>query len=326
MHTIIVKRLLNTIPLLLLISLLSFMLMQLAPGDPVQMYLSTDLRQADPEAVARVRAELGLDRPLHVQYVSWLTHALQGDLGFSLRTRQPVTEVIGDVLPNSLLLAALSLPLAVILGIALGILTAVKQRSLLDYAVTGVVFVGYSIPSFYLALLALYVFSFRLQWLPSSGMRTLRGASHSPAVDVLLHAAMPVFVYTVVRLVVWVRFQRNSFIEEIGRDYIRTARAKGLKEHTVLLRHAWRNSLIPIVTQLGLSFSSLVGGSFIIESIFAWPGMGRLGVESIQFRDFPVTLGILLISSSMIVFGNLLSDIVYHIVDPRINLEAYGQR
>ena len=326
MHTIILRRLLNAVPLLLLISLLSFFLMQLSPGDPVEMFLGTDLRRADPEAVARVRTQLGLDQPLHIQYLAWLGRLLQGDLGFSLRTRRPVMTIILEALPNSMLLAAISLPLAVILGVGLGIATAIKRRSLFDYVATGLVFIGYSIPSFYLALILLYLFSFKLKWLPSSGMRSLRGVTHSPTVDLLLHAAMPIMVYTLIRVVVWTRFQRNSLIEVLSQDYLRTARAKGLTEQIVVFRHAWRNSLIPITTELGLSFAELVGGSFIIESIFAWPGIGRLGLDSIQYRDYPVTMGILLISSVMIILGNLLSDVTYRILDPRVSLDNFTGR
>jgi peptide/nickel transport system permease protein len=251
----------------------------------------------------------------------WLSRAVRGDLGNSLTTKRPVTQVILEVLPNSLLLAAISLTVAVVVGVVLGILTAVRQNSLFDHVVTSLSFIGYSVPSFYVALLLLYVLSFRLKWLPSSGMRSLRFTGHGPTMDLLRHAVMPVIAYTVIRLVGWLRFQRNSLIEVLNQDYLRTARAKGLDERAVLFRHAWRNSLIPIVTRLGLTFSALVGGSFIIESIFAWPGIGRLGIESIRFRDYPVSMGILLLSSIMIILGNLLADITYVILDPRVSFE-----
>lgn len=321
MHRVILRRIINAIPVLLLASFLSFMLMHLAPGDPVYMYMSSGMIEADPEVVERVREAMGLNRPLPVQYVLWLSRAVRGDLGYSLTTKRPVTKVILEALPNSLLLAAISLALAVTIGIGLGIVTAVKQRSLLDYVVTAVAFIGYSVPSFYVALLLLYFLSFRLKLLPSGGMRSLRATGYSPIEDLLRHCAMPVIAYTIIRLVGWVRFQRNSLIEVLNQDYLRTARAKGLSERIVLFRHAWRNSLIPIITQLGLTFSQLVGGSFIIESIFAWPGIGRLGIESIQFRDYPVSMGILLLSAIMIILGNLLADITYVVLDPRVSLE-----
>jgi peptide/nickel transport system permease protein len=321
MEKIIIRRIINAIPLLLLSTLLSFTLVRMAPGDPVSMYLSTDLEQADPEVVARIREELGLNRPIIVQYFAWLGKVFQGDLGNSLQTRRPVLTVIGEVLPNSMLLAAISLSAAVVIGLLLGVVTAVKQRTMLDYFVTTLVFVGYSLPSYYIALLFLYWLSFRTQWLPYGGMRSLRGGPENETLDILIHAAMPLLVYTIDRMVVWVRFQRNSMIEVMTKDYIRTARAKGLKERAVIYKHAWRNALTPIITNLGLSFSGLIGGSFIIESIFAWPGMGRLGLNAIRFRDFPVTMGILLISSIMIIAGNLISDILYAVMDPRIRIE-----
>ena len=321
MEKIVIRRVLNAIPLLILATLLSFTLIQLAPGDPVDMYLSMDLQDADPEVVERIREEMGLNRPIIIQYAVWLAHAVQGDLGNSLHTRRPVTTIIFEVLPNSIFLAAVSLIVAVIIGLGLGILTAIKQRTIFDYVITTLVFIGYSLPSFYIALLFLYLLSFRLKWLPSSGMRSLRGGHDNPFIDMLMHAAMPLLVYAIVRLVQWVRFQRNSLIEVMSQDYVRTARAKGLTERLVIFKHAWRNSLTPIITNLGLSFAGLIGGSFIIESIFAWPGMGRLGLESVRFRDFPVTMGILLISSIMIIVGNLISDILYIIMDPRVRLD-----
>jgi peptide/nickel transport system permease protein len=321
MQRVVLARILNTLPVLLIVSLVSFVLLHLAPGDPVSMYMSNDMSTANPADVARVRKAMGLDEPLPLQYALWLGHALQGDLGFSLSTKRPVLAVILEVLPNSLLLTSLSLGLAVLVGLGLGLLTALRQNSRLDYIVTTLAFVGYSIPSFYLALLLLYALSFYFKLLPSSGMFSLRAGNTPPPIDLLQHLVMPVIAGTLVQLVVWVRFQRNSLVEVMSQDYLRTARAKGLAERIVILRHAWRNSLIPIATQLGLSFSYLIGGSFIIETIFAWPGMGRLGIESIQYRDYPVSMGILLLSSAMIVLGNLLADIAYGILDPKITFE-----
>jgi peptide/nickel transport system permease protein len=321
MEKFLIRRVLNVIPLLFVITLIAFVLIRMAPGDPVSMYLSTDLEDANPETVARIREELGLNRPIIVQYFAWLWRAIQGDLGNSLQTRRPVTTIIAEVLPNSIWLAAASLTVAFVVGILLGVLTAVRQRSFLDYTVSTLVFIGYSLPSYYIALLLLYVLSFRYQLLPSSGMRSLRGGPENETLDILIHSAMPLLAYITIRLVQWVRFQRNSMIEVMSRDYIRTARAKGLTERRVIFKHAWRNSLTPIITQLGLSFSGLIGGSFIIESIFAWPGIGRLGLNAVRFRDFPVSMGILLISSIMIIAGNLLSDVLYVLLDPRIRLD-----
>jgi peptide/nickel transport system permease protein len=320
MHRVIIWRILFAIPVLLLATMLAFVLMRLAPGDPVSMYLNSDQEMADPETVERIRTRLGLDEPIPIQYVKWLGRAVQGDLGFSYVNRLPVTQRIFDTLPASISLMGASLFLAMVIGISVGVLSAWKQYSVFDHVVTVVAFTGYAIPSFFLALLLLYVFSFKLKWLPSSGMRSLRSTEYSPFIDTLRHYVLPVMAFTIRHLVVWVRYQRNSLIEELSKDYLRTARSKGLRERTVLL-HGWRNSLIPISTLVGLSIASLVGGSFIIESIFGWPGMGRLGIDSINARDYPVSMGILLISSMMILVGNLISDLLYAVLDPRVSYD-----
>lgn len=316
-----VRRMVGSIPLLMLVSIIAFVLMRLAPGDPVAMYLSSDMGDADAETIARIREYLGLNQPLHAQYWQWLRRIASGDLGYSLMTRRPVAVMIFEVLPNTLLLAGVSLVLAVSTGIVLGVATALRRRTLFDYVITAGVFVGYSVPAFSLGLLLLYLFSFELKLLPSAGMRSVRDPVASSVVDVLRHSILPVLATTVEQLAVWVRYQRTAFIDVLSQDYLRTARAKGLRESVVILRHAWRNSLIPIVTRLGLSFSTLVGGSFIIESVFAWPGMGSLGMEAIRFRDYPVSMGIVLISSIMIILGNLVADISYVALDPRVRLE-----
>lgn len=325
MTRVIVRRVLAAIPVLLLATLFAFALVHLAPGDPVSMYLSSDLEMADEATVERIRHQMGLDRPIYVQYITWLSRALQGDLGYSYVTRRPVTQTILETLPASISLVGISLILSITIGLAIGTLSAWKQRSIVDYVFTVVTLIGYSVPGFFLALLLLYVFSYRLKWLPSSGMRSLRPTSHSANVDLVLHYIMPVMAYTVRSLVMWVRYQRNSLVDVLNRDYLRTARAKGLSERAVLLRHAWRNSLIPIATLVGFSISGLVGGSFILETIFAWPGMGRLGIDAITRRDYPVSMGILLVSSIMIVFGNLIADLLYTVLDPRISYEKAAE-
>ncbi len=318
MQRVIIRRILIAIPVLLIATMLSFVLMRMAPGDPVAMYLSSEQDTADPETVARLREQLGLNDSLIVQYIRWLGRALQGDLGFSYQNRLPVTQRILQTLPASVSLMGTSLFLSALLGVGIGVLSAWKHDSPLDHVITVVAFIGYAIPSFFLALLLLYVFSFELKWLPSSGMRSLRSTQFSPFVDTLRHFALPVLAFTLRNMVTWVRYQRNSLIEELGKDYLRTARSKGLREGSILW-HAWRNSLIPVSTLLGLSIAGLVGGSFIIESIFGWPGMGRLGIDSINSRDYPVSMGILLISSIMILVGNLVADLLYALLDPRVS-------
>jgi peptide/nickel transport system permease protein len=225
-----------------------------------------------------------------------------------------------QTLPASISLMGASLLLAMLVGVGVGVFSAWRQHSLFDHVMTVTAFVGYAIPSFFLALLLLYAFSFELKLLPSNGMRSLRPAGYSPLVDLLRHYVLPVSALAIHNVVIWIRYQRNNLIEELGKDYLTTARAKGLPE-SVVRRHAWRNSLIPISTLLGLSIAELVGGSFIIESIFGWPGMGRLGIDSINSRDYPVSMGILLVSSVMILVGNLVADLLYAWLDPRVSYE-----
>ena len=322
MHRIIIRRVMISIPVLLFTTMLAFLLMRMAPGDPVAMYLSSEQQSAAPETIERLREQLGLNDPIPVQYIRWLGRALQGDLGYSYQTRLPVLDRILQTLPASISLMGASLLLSMTLGIAIGVVSAWKQHSVLDHVITVLAFVGYAIPSFFLALLLLYTFSFELKLLPSTGMRSLRASSVDPTVDLLLHYVLPVATLALHGLVVWVRYQRNNMVEELGKDYLTTARAKGLPESRVM-RHAWRNSLIPISTLFGLSIAELVGGSFIIESIFGWPGMGRLGIDSISARDYPVSMGILLVSSIMILLGNLVADLMYAWLDPRV---SFGKR
>ncbi len=318
MQKIIIRRIIIAIPVLLCTTILAFVLMRMAPGDPVAMYLNSEQEAADPETVYRLREQLGLNDSLPVQYIRWLGRAVQGDLGFSYQNRLPVTDRIFQTLPASISLMGISLALSAIIGIVVGVSSAWKQHTLFDHVITIVAFVGYAVPSFFLALLLLYIFSFQLKLLPSTGMRSLRASQYSPEIDLLRHYILPVAAFTLRNVVVWVRYQRNSLVEELSKDYMRTARAKGLSERKVLW-HGWRNSLIPVSTLLGLSISGLVGGSFIIESIFGWPGMGRLGIDSINNRDYPISMGILLISSIMILFGNLIADLLYTFLDPRVS-------
>ncbi|MCC6801363.1 MAG: ABC transporter permease [Anaerolineae bacterium] len=325
MHRVIIRRVVVSIPVLLLTTLLSFTLMRLAPGDPVDMYLSSEQQSAPPETVARIREELGLNDPISVQYMRWLGRALQGDLGFSYQDRLPVLGRVLQTLPASISLMGASLLLAMLVGIGIGVFSAWRQHSLFDHVMTVLAFVGYAIPSFFLALLLLYGFSYELNLLPSNGMRSLRPGGYSPFVDLLRHYILPVSALAIHNVVIWIRYQRNNLVEELGKDYLTTARAKGLPE-SVVRRHAWRNSLIPISTLLGLSIAELVGGSFIIESIFGWPGMGRLGIDSINSRDYPVSMGILLVSSVMILVGNLVADLLYAWLDPRVSYESRASR
>jgi peptide/nickel transport system permease protein len=315
------RRLLLLIPLLLVISFISFMVMYFAPGDPVAMYINPQKRSMTAAEMNELRHKLGLDRPVLVQYVYWLGNTVQGNWGYSLKSRAPVTQEIFSRLPNTLLLGGIALLITLILAIPIGMLSAIKRYSILDYTATVGAFLGISIPGFWFALLLIQVFSNDLRWLPSVGMQTFgRNMSGTEQfTDVLSHLVLPVLALSVVEIAYWARYQRSSLLEVLHQDYIRTARAKGLQERWVIWKHAFRNSLIPMVTLLGLTLPDLVNGSYIIETVFGWPGMGRLGVSSILQRDYPVVMGVTMLSALLVVSGNLIADVLYALIDPRIH-------
>jgi peptide/nickel transport system permease protein len=321
MHRVILRRLLISIPLLLLVSLLSFYILRLAPGDPVRAYLAVPFDQASPELIARTRVALGLDKPLHVQYARWLAGAVTGNFGVSLMTRRPVASIVRETLPNTLRLMGLALMIAVTLGISLGMLAAVRPHSGLDLALTVTAYVGNSVPAFWSGLMLVFIFAVWLNWLPTGGMMSLTPRAH-PFLDRLTHLILPVATLTFQDIVVWLRYQRNSMLEVLGEDYVRTARAKGLSSSVVLFRHAWRNSLISVITLLGYTLPRLLTGAYIVETIFSWPGMGRLSVDAIYQRDYPVIMALLLVSSTLVVMGNLLADVGYALADPRVRYET----
>ncbi|MGQ0567908.1 MAG: ABC transporter permease [Armatimonadota bacterium] len=321
MHRVIIRRLLTSIPLLLLVSIFSFYILRLAPGDPVRAYLAMPFDQASPELIAETRKALGLDKPLYVQYVRWLGGALSGNLGNSLMTRRPAATIIRETLPNTLRLMGLALLIGVTLGMTLGIIAALRPHSKIDLALSIATYVGNSIPAFWSALMLVFIFGVWLNWLPTVGMMSLR-ATGNTFIDRAAHLVLPVATLAFQDIVVWLRYQRNSLLEVLGEDYIRTARAKGLSESLVVLRHAWRNSLISVITLLGYSLPRLLTGAYIVETIFSWPGMGRLSVDAIYQRDYPVIMALLLVSSTMVVLGNLMADVGYALVDPRVRYEA----
>ncbi len=317
MYQILVRRLLLVIPTLLVVSMLSFAIMRAAPGDPVQMYVAGGLSKGSPEDIERIRENLGLNDPLPVQYLRWLEQAVQGNLGYSISSHRPVVELIRERLPASLSLMGISLVLSMTIGIVIGALAAVKQYSLFDYATTTFAVLGNSLPSFWIGMILIWIFAVQLGWLPSGQMQSFM--PRDPAwLDTVKHFVLPVFVTAFVSLIYWVRYQRASLLEVLHQDYIRTARAKGLGERRVILRHAWRNSLIPIVTLVGFSVANLVAGSYVIEVVFSWPGMAQFGFEAILKRDYPVIMGVTIFSSLFIIFGNLLADLAYIVVNPQV--------
>ena len=317
MYQILVRRLLLVIPTLLVVSMLSFAIMRAAPGDPVQMYVAGGLSKGSPEDIERIRENLGLNDPLPVQYVRWLAQAVQGNLGYSISSQRPVVELIRERLPASLSLMGISFLLSMTVGIAVGVLAAVKQYSVFDYATTIFAVLGNSLPSFWIGMILIWVFAVQLGWLPTGQMQSFM--PRDPVwLDTVKHFVLPVFVTAFVSLIYWVRYQRASLLEVLHQDYIRTARAKGLAEQRIILRHAWRNSLIPIVTLVGFSVANLVAGSYVIEVVFSWPGMAQFGFEAILKRDYPVIMGVTIFSSLFIIFGNLLADLAYIVVNPQV--------
>lgn len=322
----IAKRLLQAVPLLLGIATITFFIVHVAPGDPMDMFLEPRLRrQMDPEAIELLRQKFGLDQPVHVQFVKWIGNVAQGDLGESFRYRRPVASLIAERVPYTLQLAVLALLFDALIGIALGIFAAVKQYSLADKTVTLSSLVVYSIPGFWLALMLVLVFSVNLGWFPTSQTRSLDYELLSwggKVADRLWHLALPVFVLGVASAAGTARYVRNRLLEVLSEEYVLAARARGLPERRVILKHALRNALIPILTIYGMSLPFLLGGAVLIEKVFAWPGMGLLAVEAIGARDYPVILATTMIAAVLVVLGNLLADVTYALADPRVSYEG----
>lgn len=300
----IVRRLVVTSFVLVGVSVCIFMMLHLIPGDPAEVILSQQGTSADVQALRR---DLGLDEPLYEQYAHYIGRAVQGDFGESIRLRLPVRSLIIEALPNTLKLAVVGLLLAIVGGITAGVLSAVYRGRLPDYfAMTGAL-VGVSLPSFWLGLMLILLFGVKLGWLPIAG-------ADSPSSIVL-----PAITLSAIPLAVIARLTRSSLLEVLGQDYIRTAKAKGVPYWKVVAKHGLRNSIIPVITVVGIQFGTLLGGAIIVESVFAWPGIGRLLIDAVTARDFPLVQGIVLFVAAGVVVVNLLADVLYAYVDPRID-------
>ena len=311
------------VPLFFGITLITFFVIHLAPGNP-SFYQGAFNPKVKPEAVKRLEKIYGLDKPLPVQYLLWVKRMLELDFGTSFVDGKPVSKKIAERIPITLGLNLLSMLLILTVAIPIGILSALKRNSLMDRALTIFVFVGFSTPSFWLALLLMILLGIKLHLLPISGLESLNADQfHGLSLwwDRAKHLVLPVFVAAFGGLAGFSRYMRQSMLEVLGQDYITTARAKGLKESQVIKSHALKNSLIPIVTILGLSVPSLIGGSVIFETIFAIPGMGQLFYEAALARDYPTIMGILTIGAVLTLLGNLLADISYALIDPRIRYQ-----
>ncbi|VDG99110.1 Glutathione transport system permease protein gsiC [Lysinibacillus sphaericus] len=305
MFLFIAKRLVQIIPVILGVTLVVFLIMQMVPGDPAAILAGEGASQ---ETIEQYREDLGLNRPIAEQYLTYVGNVFQGDFGNSLKNKQPVLDEILLRLPITMELAFYSILITVILGLAAGIISAVKPYSIRDVSVMVVALLGISLPSFWLGLLLMYLFSVKLQWLPVAGW-------DGPA-----NIILPAVTLGVGGAAIVARMTRSSMLDVIGQDYIRTARAKGLKEHFVIYKHALRNALIPVITVVGLQFGSLLGGTVLVESVFAINGLGRMIVDAIRTRDLPMVQGGVLVASLVFVFVNLLVDVLYRAVNKRIDL------
>ena len=319
----IAKRLLFMVPLLFGITVICFTVMHLAPGSPTDLQTQMNPR-ASVEMKERLRSMYDLDKPLPVQYIRWVGKLARLDLGVSFSTdRRPVADKILERLPITILLNVLSMLLIFVVAIPLGVLSAVRQDSLFDRVTAVIVFIGFAVPTFWLALLLMILFGIHLGWLPISGIRSLNAEYLPPVMafwDLIRHLILPVLLAAFGGLAGLSRYMRANMLEVIRQDYILTARAKGLSERAVIYRHALRNALLPVITILGLSIPGLIGGSVIFETIFAIPGMGQLFYMAVMARDYPVVMGILFIGAVLTLFGNLIADVFYALADPRIRV------
>lgn len=321
----ILKRLAQAVPLTLGILTITFFLSHMAPGDPMDMYMEQQRqRQVDPELIELLRQKYGLDQPIHVQYFRWMGNVLKGDLGESFRHRRPVIDLIVEGIPYTLQLTVLALLFSTLCGIVLGVYSAIKQYSAVDKTITLGSLIIYSIPSFWLALMMILLFSVNLGWFPTSQTRSMDYEFFTlgqKILDRIWHLVLPVFILGLGSAANKARYVRNKMLEVLNEEYILSARARGLKEKMVIFKHALRNAMIPLVTILGLHLPALLGGSVLIESIFAWPGMGTLAVDGVSGRDYPLIMAVLMISAILTIVGNLLADITYVALDPRVSYE-----
>jgi peptide/nickel transport system permease protein len=309
------RRLTQSAVLLVLVSIIGFAVLHLAPGGPLSQFaLTSGLSQAD---LNRIAAQLGLDRPLPVQYWDWFTRLALGDWGKSFRDGRPVLTVIGEHLSATLLLMGSSTLIAVLLGSWIGIKGAVARYSVFDYLATIGAMIALSIPTFWFGLVTIYLFALKLRWLPAGNFYTIGDGS---LLDYIHHLIAPSLVLALVTVAIWSRYMRAATLDVIGQDYVRTARAKGLPDRVVLFHHVLRNALLPMITLAGLQLPTLLGGALVTETVFTWPGMGRLFLDSLDYRDYPVVMGLLMFSAILVLLGNLLADVLCAAADPRIRL------
>lgn len=316
MGRFVVARVLQAIPTFVGITLLSFVVLRLAPGDPVSLMVA-GAQNLRPEDLVAMRAAYGLDQPLPVQYLSWLRHVLVGDFGQSFIYHRPVLDLIGSALPNTLVLGILALLVAVVVGVPLGVVAARYRGTWIDQIVRILGVAGHAIPDFWFGLLFILILSVQLRLFPVGGMLTI-GKDNLDLPDRLAHLVGPVLTLSLANIANLSRYTRTETLEVLGQDYVRTARAKGLRENVVLFIHTLRNATLPVVTALGNSVAFLLSGAVIVENVFAWPGMGRMAYDAARSKDYPVVMGVVVIASAVLLFSYILRDVAYGVADPRV--------
>jgi peptide/nickel transport system permease protein len=312
----VLRRLIISVPTLLVISAVIFAILSFAPGDPLAQFAANP--EVPPEVRERVRQSLGLDQPNHVRYVKWVSQMVQGDLGISFATRSSVTDLILERLPNTLAVLGVAYVVAILIAVPIGVISAVKRYSLFDHTATAFAFIGFSIPTFFTGLLLIIIFAVKLRWFPFIYDSTLVVRDFDSLIQQMRQSIMPIAVLTLFNTATLTRYVRAEMLENLPQDYVRTARAKGLQEQGVVLRHVLRNSLIPVVTPIALGLPTIFTGAIITEQIFSVPGIGHLLISSIRNSDTPVVMAITFIFAVLVVLFNLLADVLYAVLDPRI--------
>ncbi len=310
----VMQRFVALVPVVFIVSVAAFAFIHFLPGDPVTALIGPEAGTASPELIEVRRHELGLDRPLPVQYLDWLGNALRGDLGTSAITHQKITAALSDRFPVTLHLAVAAFLVALAIALPTGVLSAYRRGTVLDRLLTVLALTGVAMPGFWLGILLILVFAVQLQWLPPSGFVSIT----TDPVECIKHLIMPAIALGTVQSATIMRQVRSSLLEVFREDYVRTARAKGLRERRVIIGHAMRNAMLPVVTIVGIQVSALLGGSVVIETVFAMPGLGRYAVDAIFIRDYPVVQAVVLMTASVVVIVSLLTDLSYAVLDPRI--------
>jgi peptide/nickel transport system permease protein len=309
------NRLGQSIIMLIIVSMIGFFMLHLTPGGPMSQYaLTPGMTQ---ETIDRVAEQMGLNRPLPVQYLEWVRRLIQGDWGVSYRDSQPVLSVIGRHLFATLLLMGSSTAMSIVIGTWIGIRGATRRYSIFDYVATVGAMVALSIPTFWFGLVGIYIFSLKLGWLPAGNMYTIGDGS---LFDYLHHLIMPSMVLALVHIAIWSRYMRTATLDVINQDFVKTARAKGVSERRVLMKHVVGNALLPMITLAGMQLPTLLSGALVTETVFTWPGMGRLFLDSLGYSDYPVVMGLLMFSAILVLLGNLIADLISSTIDPRIRL------